>query len=218
MKISILVPIKTINERLPGKNTRPLKGKPLYSYLFRTLQRVKSIDAVFVDSSDEEILNIAKQWGFKTLKRPEQYNLNFTTGDELLARVMEQLDCDIIGLLHVTNPFLSVETIETAIRWMTEDTSLDSIFGVIPRHNRFWFKGKPVNHDISKLVRTQDLTPVNEEADVYFVRWSSFKKYRKRVCGKFKQLKISMIESVDIDTIEDFIMAEALIDAGLVKF
>lgn len=217
MSVSILVPIKTINERLPGKNTRPLKGKPLYAYLFRTLQKVICVDAVYIDSSDDEILDIARDWGFKTLKRPEEYNSNLTTGDELIMRAVDLLDCDIIVELHVTNPFLGVETIEEGIRYMVEDGSLDSVFGVKPIYNRFWFEGRPVNHDVKELKRTQNLTPVHEETDVYFVRSESFRKYKKRVCGKFKHLEMNTVEAVDIDTIEDFVIAEAFIDAGLVK-
>ena len=217
MNSCIYIPIKTNNKRLPGKNTKLLKGKPLYSYLFSTVKSLNAVDAVYIDSSDESILSIARNWGFVALKRPEEYNSDCTTGDELLMRVVEQLDFDIIGLLHVTSPFLTVETIEMAIQWMTKDITLDSVFGVIPRYNRFWFNMEPINHNIEKLARTQDLTPVYEETDVYFVRRSSLRKYKKRICGKFKVMEINDIESTDIDTLVDFIAAEALIDAGLVR-
>jgi CMP-N-acetylneuraminic acid synthetase len=212
-----MIPIKTNNRRLPGKNTMLLKGKPLYSYLFQTIKQVRFIDAVYIDSSDEEILDIAQQWGFNIIRRPEEYNSDFITGDELLSRVVDQLDFEIIGLLHVTSPFMSIETIETGFLWLAEDKSLDSVFGVLPRYNRFWFERNPVNHDINNLKRTQDLTPVYEESDAYFVRRSSLQKYGKRVCGKYRLLEMNEIESIDIDTVVDFLVAEALLDAELVK-
>jgi len=94
---------------------------------------------------------------------------------------------------------------------------IDSIFGVVPRYGRFWFDGNPVNHDPSNLSETQHLIPVHEEAaDFYFFRKDSFKKYGKRVCGNSQIVEVSSIEGVDIDTIEDFIQAEALIKGGLV--
>ena len=45
MKKAIVVPIKTNNQRLPGKNTMLLGGIPLYAHLFKTLQKT-SIDVL----------------------------------------------------------------------------------------------------------------------------------------------------------------------------
>jgi len=216
MSVCIMIPIKTNNERLPGKNTYPLKDKPLFAYLFSTLKKVKRVDAIYVDSSDEKILKIAEEWGFSTLKRPAKFNDDHIAGDDLLMRVMGDLKHNIVGLLHVTSPFLKAETIEAAVDEISNDSSIDSLFGVAPRYNRFWFKDKPVNHDVKKLVRTQDLIPVFEEADFYFVRRKAFLKHKKRVCGKMKPFAISDVESTDIDTLIDIINGEALIDAGLV--
>lgn len=214
-KTCIIIPIKTNNKRLPGKNTYPLKGKPLFTYLFNTLKHSNRIKNVYVDSSDETILHTAKNWGFVPLKRPEEYNADDITGDELLMRIVHNIEYDIIGLLHVTTPFLKINTIESVIYQMSNDESIDSMFGITPRYSRFWFNNKPVNHDIKKLIRTQDLTPVYEEADFYFVRRNALLKYKKRVCGKIKPVEVSEIESTDIDTIVDFYKAEALLESGL---
>ena len=100
---------------------------------------------------------------------------------------------------------------------LKKEKKLDSVFGVTGRFNRFWFDKKPVNHQVKKLVRTQDLSPVYEESDVYFMRRSSFLKYGTRICGNFKYIKMSDIESIDIDTKVDFIYAESIIEAGLIK-
>lgn len=217
MKTCIIVPIKTINKRLPGKTFKKLAGKPLYYYLFKTLKNLDMSGHIFIDSSDKSILKIAEgEWGFRTFKRPEKYNADSVAGDQLINRIVGKLDYEIIGLLHITSPFLKKETIIKAISIIEEDKELDSIFGVVPRFNRFWYNEKPINHDPKNLVRTQDLNPIKEEADFYFVRKKSFKKYQKRVCGNFKSIEITNIESVDIDTIEDFLYAETLIKNRLV--
>lgn len=217
--ICILVPIKTINKRLPGKTFRLLNGKPLYSYLFRTLSNLKGkiVGEIYVDSSDDEVLKIAQEYGFSTFKRPEEYNGDNIAGDQLIGRVIDSLHHKIIGLLHITSPFLSEETISKAIE-LTEKENVDSVFGVAPRYGRFWYKNAPVNHDPNNLVRTQDLIPVHEEAaDLYFFKKDSFIKYNKRVCGNFNMIEVNKIECTDIDTLEDFINAEGLIKSGLIK-
>lgn len=220
MKTAIVVPIKTNNTRLPGKTFRFLNGKPLFAYLFDTLREIKkrNIADIFIDSSDNRVLTIAKRAGFNTLKRPEEYNSDSTSGDELLNRNIQYLeDYDIIGWLHITTPFLSQKTIETAIALLKNNAEKDSLFGIAPIYNRCWFKGSSVNHDIKKLIRTQDLIPLHQEADFYFFKKESFKKYKKRVCGNFLLLEVSKIEGVDIDDLSDFVYAESLIKAGLVK-
>lgn len=211
MRTSAMIPIKTNNERLPGKNTRDLMGKPLYAYLFTTLKECKDLfEEILIDSSDPEILSIAEAWGFTPSERPEGLNSNGTTGDDLIARVIDDLDTDILGLLHVTSPFLKRSSIEESIQALTEP-DVDSVFGVVPRHNRFWFQDRPVNHNPEKLVRTQELTPVFEESDFYFFKKASFQKYKKRVCGITKTVKIDPVQALDVDTMKDFLEAEAIL-------
>jgi N-acylneuraminate cytidylyltransferase len=210
--------MKMQNERLPGKNVRDLCGYPLYAYLFSSLKKLKDVDQVFVDSSDETMLGIAREWGFSTLKRPVELDGPGTTGDELISRVIEtDLIFDLIALLHVTSPFLTPETILRGFQMLEADGSMESVFGVTPHYNRFWFQGQPVNHDIQRLQRTQDLTPVLEESDVYFFRREAFIKYRKRICGRFGLLEMSAVESLDLDELPDFSCAEAYIKEGLVS-
>lgn len=217
MQKCVVVPIKTNNKRLPGKTFRLLNGKPLYTYLFSTLSKT-GLDT-YVDSSDEKILIAANEFGFKTFKRPEEYNQDHITGDELISRDLKSLEnYDLIGLLHITSPFLKEETILNAIDILEEDSSIDSLFGAVPRQGRFWYNEKPINHDPKNLLPTQNLIPVYEEAaDAYFFRRKSFEKYGKRVCGNFKILNVGKIEATDIDTLDDFIMAESILKWGIIQ-
>ncbi|GIU68460.1 MAG: hypothetical protein KatS3mg093_347 [Candidatus Parcubacteria bacterium] len=218
MDTCILVPIKTKNKRLPGKTFRLLNGKPLYTYLFKTLKDLKNDGLeIYIDSSDKKVLSISRECGFNVFVRPEEYNQDYITGDELIARNIDKLNYEIIGLLHITSPFLTLKTIKKAISIIEENKHLDSLFGVVPRYNRFWYQNKPINHNPNKLTRTQDLVPIYEEADFYFFRKKSFKKYGKRVCGNFQTIEVNKIEAVDIDYLEDLLYAEALIKGGLVQ-
>ena len=106
MKKAIVVPIKTNNQRLPGKNTMILHGKPLHDYLFDTLKSLKNIE-IYVHSSDEEILEYArKKYEFKTIKRPDSLNSPETSGNDLIEHALSNIDCDVLGQFFVTTPFL----------------------------------------------------------------------------------------------------------------
>jgi len=214
---SVIIPIKTNNTRLPGKNTMKLNGKPLYSYLFNTVKKVRGLDDVYIDSSDPMIWAIANEFGFKVLRRPECLNSDNTTGNELIQNVINNITSDILGQLFVTSPFIKSTTIDTAIRLLKENKQIESIIGVVERYNRYWYKGSPVNHDVTNLQRTQDLTPLQEESpDLYFFRRAAFLKYGNRVCGYKHFLPVNSIEAIDIDTLEDFQLAEACLKLGFI--
>ena len=56
MKIAALVPMRHHSQRVPGKNFRPLAGKPLFYYIVGTLLNVPQIGAVAVDTDSEPIM------------------------------------------------------------------------------------------------------------------------------------------------------------------
>lgn len=213
---AVHIPIKTNNERLPGKNTRLLCGRPLYEYLFATVRKLEGCD-VYVDTSDKAMLEVASAWGFHPLERPVALNSNSTTGDELLARAVSFMNAPLIAQLHVTSPFLRRRTVEGCVDLLNKSPEVDSVLAVCPRYNRFWYQGKPVNHNPNRLARTQALEPVLEEADFYVFRRTSFLRLGRRAAGVSRVYSVDEIEAVDIDTVGDFLYAEALLKAKLVS-
>ena len=107
--VAAIVPIKTNNQRLPGKNTRKICGVPLFRYLFSTLQLVKTVSKVFVDSSDEYILSEAKNFGFTPIRRPEHLNARGIQGNDLLEFELQIVQTPIVIQLFVTSPFIKAE-------------------------------------------------------------------------------------------------------------
>ena len=56
MKVVSFIPIKLNNQRLPGKNTMLLEGRPTCDYIFETICNVNTIDEKYVYCSDEAII------------------------------------------------------------------------------------------------------------------------------------------------------------------
>ena len=56
MKTVAIIPIKKNSKRVPGKNFRKIKGKPLFRYLLDKLNNC-NFDEVYVDSDSQEIEN-----------------------------------------------------------------------------------------------------------------------------------------------------------------
>ena len=69
MKIVGVMPIKLHNERLPGKNTMLLGGKPLIQYALEAVRQSQSVHEMYVYCSSEEIKSYLPD-GVRFLKRP----------------------------------------------------------------------------------------------------------------------------------------------------
>jgi len=208
VKKAIVVPIKTNNQRLPGKNTMLLGDKPLYEHLFDTL-KLCDIE-VYVDSSDNKILEISKQHGFKTIKRPTKLNSQETSGNDLINHALKHIDCDVLGQFFVTTPFLKNTTIKKSFSILENSHTSTSCFGLYPVYDRFWINNFPVNHTPGKLVGTQFMDPLMRESGFYVFRKKDFLSEQSRITKSFSTFLVDKNECIDIDTIEDFIYAEAI--------
>ena len=93
---------------------------------------------------------------------------------------------------------------------LKRNKNLNSITPITNIYNRFWYKGTEINHKYNKLVGTQFMTPVSLETGVYCFRKKAFNYEKSRICKRNKFLEVDEIQSFDIDTKLDFLIAENL--------
>ena len=58
-----IIPARGGSKGLPGKNIRPLNGKPLIAYAIEEALKAKHIDRVIISTDDEEIARVAVEYG-----------------------------------------------------------------------------------------------------------------------------------------------------------
>ena len=210
VKTVAFVPIKTNNERLPGKNTKPFtNGKPLMAYILDTLKDVKNVDETYVYCSDESILQYIPQ-GIKFLKRDPYYDLSSTSFNEVLISFAELVDADVYVLTHATAPFMKAESIERSVDAIINGGH-DSATAVLELKEFLWKDGKPFNYDVEHIPRTQDLEPIYTETCGLFVYTKDLiLRKRRRIGDNPFLVEVSKIEATDINEREDFLIADAL--------
>ena len=69
MKTFAFIPARGGSKGLPGKNIKMLDGKPLIVHSIKQALNSGCIDEVYVSSDSDEILNISKESGAKTILR-----------------------------------------------------------------------------------------------------------------------------------------------------
>lgn len=214
-KIAAIVPMRHNSERVPGKNYRHLAGVPLYHHVTRTLLSVKEIDQVVIDTDSDFIrLDCAESFPDVTvLERPEHLRDGSIAMNEVLLNTLDQIDVDIALQTHSTNPFLKPKTVSDALKKFTEsDGKFDSLFSVTRLQARLWDEQmRPVNHDPTVLLRTQDLPALYIENSCFFIFTPQLLKERQNRIGSHPSIvEMAPLEAVDIDTEEDFSLAQAL--------
>lgn len=207
-KIVGFIPIKLNNQRLPGKNVMKLGDKVLCQYLFNTVSRIRLFDAVYVFCSSDSICQyIPKE--IKFLRRSADLDLDTVKSRDIINSFVDSVDADIYALMHVTQPFIKKDSIEEVLMKVA-DEDYDSGF-VVKRMKEFaWYDGKPLNYSFENVVRTQELKPIDVEGELFVFKKEVFTKYQRRIGNNPYIKPVSWEESICIDDIDDFNMAQAV--------
>lgn len=210
-----VVPMRHNSERVPGKNYRPLAGKPLYHHIVHTLGHVPEIDRIVIDTDSDFIIADCAQYfpQVEVVMRPEHLRDGGISMNDVLLNTLEQIEADVVLQTHSTNPFLQAPTVSAALKLFLETgRDFDSLFSVTRLQARLWdVDTRPVNHDPSVLLRTQDLAPLFIENSCFFIFTPQVLRDRgNRIGARPRMVEISMLEAVDIDTEDDFALATAI--------
>ncbi|MDO8753985.1 MAG: acylneuraminate cytidylyltransferase family protein, partial [Anaerolineales bacterium] len=96
MKLAALVPMRHHSQRVPGKNYRPLAGKPLFHHILETLLAVPEIDTLIVDTDSEPVMDGVRRFfpAVKLIQRPEHLRADDVPMNEILLHDTAQVDAD----------------------------------------------------------------------------------------------------------------------------
>ena len=211
MKIVAMVPIKLKNERLPGKNTMILGGKPLIAHMLETLSKIKKIDKTYVFCSDLKI-NEYIDTDAVFLERSKTLDLQTATFNDIFDSFRSKIRADIYVVAHATSPFVKESTIDACINAVL-NCGHDSAFTAIAMREFFWRNGQPMNFDPKNIPRTQDLEPLYcETSGAYVFKSEVYENSRRRIGENPFIAEVSVREAVDIDYKEDFEFAKYMLD------
>lgn len=216
MHILAIIPARSGSKGLPGKNLRPLAGKPLIVHSIDVARACPSISEVVVTSDSEEIGNVAISAGAIFVRRPDELAQDATPMEPvvqhaLLSREKEVAPFDAVLLLQPTSPLRVLTDIEESIRLFSE-RPCDTLLSAYPFHGyRYQVKNGAVEpqHETRGNRQNREEEFV-ENGAIYLARAELVRE------GKLfgNQLSLSMMpasRSIDIDTIDDLRLVEAIL-------
>ena len=214
-KIVALLPMKFNSERVKGKNFKYFNGKPLFKWILDTLLSIKEIEQVVINTDARNILyenGLIESDRVVIRDRLPEMCGDLVSMNKIIEDDIKNIQSDIFIMSHVTNPLLSLTTIKKALNKFQGELmqgNADSLFTVNNIQTRFYRKDcSPVNHNANKLCRTQDLeTWYEENSNLYIFTQDSFMLKKDRIGQLPIMFETSKIESIDIDTQEDWDLA-----------
>jgi CMP-N-acetylneuraminic acid synthetase len=214
--IAALVPMRHHSQRVPGKNYRPLAGKPLFHHILATLDQVPEIGQVVVDTDSEVVrADLAKHFSAVTaIDRPVNLRADDVPMNDILAYDSSQVEADFYLQTHATNPLMQPETISRAIRLFVDNyPTRDSLFSVTRLQTRLYDQaGRALNHDPAELIQTQDLPPVYEENScLYIFTRENLIAQHHRIGKTALMFEMDAQEAWDIDDELDFEICDFLL-------
>ncbi|CAM3815290.1 cytidylyltransferase domain-containing protein [Vibrio aerogenes] len=212
---------------LPGKNIKPLAGKPLLEYSIDTAQAAPSVARVFVSTDDKEIAAVAKNAGAIVIDRPVELAtdqspewLSWRHAVEWASQHYGEFDGFVS--LPATSPLRSVDDVEHAIEKL-QSQDADICISVTPSSRSPYFNMVKANEsDLMELViqpdnevcRRQDVPEVFDITTVVYVTTPAFvMNHYGLFSGKVASIEVPKSRAVDIDDIYDFHLAEAILQS-----
>lgn len=210
---------------LPGKNVRPLCGKPMIAWAIEHAKAVKRIERVIVSTDTEEIAAVARQYGADTpFMRPAE--LARDDSPEWLAwrHALNYLQTegglpDAMVSVPVTAPLREPKDIERCLDDFAQGGA-DVVVTLSEAHRSPYFNMIKRNADgtvglvippASNVSRRQDVPTVFDMATVAYVASPEFVLTRNTLFeGRVRAVEIPPERAIDIDTLLDFRIAEYL--------
>lgn len=213
-EIVAFVHAKGSSTRVPSKNLRILGDKPLFCHAITNALNAKLVTKVVIDSDNDEILEKGAKFGAIPLKRPAELATNLATGDDLAYWQASNAKESLIVLQVIpTAPFLKSESIDGAIQLLLDNPTVDSVAGVYEDALYRWENGAPAYYKPDGTIPNSFEMGkiIYETTGLYLNYTKSVLENRRRLNPlNCKPFLLSKIESVDINTMEDFEFAEFL--------
>lgn len=145
-KVIALIPARGGSKRLPRKNVLPLNGKPLIAWSIDAANNCPYIDKVLVSTDDQEIADVALQFGAEVPElRPEHLASDTAKTESVLIYTLEKFGKgdEILVLLQPTSPLRTTQHINEALELFIEKQAL-SVVSVTPcEHSPLWSNTLP---------------------------------------------------------------------------
>ncbi|MGI8584321.1 MAG: pseudaminic acid cytidylyltransferase [Chitinophagaceae bacterium] len=209
------------SKRIPRKNIKLFRGKPIIAYSIETALQSELFDMVMVSTDDKEISEVSKKYGAEVPFFRSDINSDDHSGTaDVIMEVIAQLknidkNFENACCIYPTAPFISKESLQHAYQLLKEKKH-DIVFPVC-QFSYPVLRSLKINEDGKVEMiwpenmnkRSQDLPPAYHDAgQFYWIHVESFLKQQKIYTSNSGAIVLSELQVQDIDNEVDWKIAE----------
>jgi CMP-N-acetylneuraminic acid synthetase len=213
-KLIAMIPARMGSRRIPKKNIRYMLDKPLIQYPIDLALQNGSFAEVWVNTESAPLGHACEKLGARFHQRPAELSTDKATNRDFTYEFLKKHECDYVVMVNPTSPVLRPETLEGFVRFLKEN-DYDSIMSVVSYKAEAFFGDTLVNFTGEDKIPSEKLEPVETVvwALTAWKRESFISMQESGRCpifgGKLGRFAIPKDEAADLDTEEDWNIAQA---------
>jgi CMP-N,N'-diacetyllegionaminic acid synthase len=216
-----IIPARAGSKGIPAKNLIPVCGRPLLVWSIAQARAAEGIDQVWVSSDGDEILEVARAAGARTIRRPADISGDTATSESAWRHAIDSIEApgerlDWVVGMQATSPIREPRDLSEALR-RAIDENLDSLLSVVEIEDFFMWrssaKGVPesVNYDYRDRKRRQAIERrYLENGSFYIFRPALLREHDNRLGGKIGMHVLDKHKMFQIDNEGDVALCEAI--------
>ena len=208
------------SKRIPRKNIKSFLGKPIIAYSIEAALNAGCFDEVMVSTEDEEIAQIAREYGAKVpFTRSDENAGDFSTTRDVILEVLDAYqtmgqEFDSVCCIYPTAPFITAQRLKESME-LRDREGADSVVPVVPfsfpPQRGLVISGSKVDFKWPEnaLVRSQDLEPFYHDCGQYYcLNVEAFRTQQLLFMKNTCPVILDEMEVQDIDNETDWKLAE----------
>lgn len=207
------------SKRIPRKNLKEFCGKPILLYSIEAALKAGIFDEVMVSTDDEEIAGLARNAGASVpFMRSEETSNDYASTDEVIMEVLKEYEkrgqvFESFCCIYPTAPFITGERLKEAMELLNTAESVLPVvaFSYPPQRGMIVNQKGYIERQFPQYAaaRSQDLEKVYHDCGQFYAcRTIPFMEAKTTDVEKMVPLVLSEMEVQDIDTLEDWELAE----------
>jgi N-acylneuraminate cytidylyltransferase len=223
-RVIAIIPARGGSKSVPGKNVRPLRGKPLLAWSIEVARQVSEIDRIIVSTDTAEIASVGRSYGAEVYARPPHLATDEALVIDALKDLLQTLRAEgetpeWVMLLEPTCPLRTPEDVRDCLKLVAQG-SYDSVATFKDAElnpHRAWriVDGVPevfIAGGVPWLPRQKLPKAYQLNGAVYIFRANLLaKEASSLLVGKVGAVLMPRDRSQDIDDSVDFTIVEALL-------
>lgn len=223
-KILAIIPARGGSKGLPGKNIKPLCGKPLIAYTIEAALNSNKISRVIVSTDDGDIKKTAILFGAEVpFLRPDSLATDTASSSDVFKYTLNRLELeekniiDDFVVLQPTSPLRKSIHIDEAINLFQEKKAKAVVSFCKEQHSIFWHKNIDKQGKLVSIFEGNFIKNRQEIKTTYYPNGAIYvfnKDYLFKTPDFTQDCYAYVMDrkySVDIDTLDDFLYAEFLL-------